>query len=257
MTTAIAKASPGGGNVERVLVGGDLSKLSEQERIAYYAQVCESVGLNPLTKPFDYIVLNGKLVLYAKRDATDQLRRRDKVSVTITSREIEKDLCVVTARATTPDGRTDESVGAVDIAGLKGEKLANAYMKAETKAKRRVTLSICGLGWLDETEVESVHAPEVKPAAAAAAPAKAPAAARLPRDGVELFGRLKDYEAKLVKQGLCADRALTQYVEMRGDAEGYGSLIQDWNADAIADAAGWVKEFEATRTKQPQTAGVS
>jgi len=27
-------------------------------------------------------------------------------------------------------------------------------MKAETKAKRRVTLSICGLGMLDETEVE-------------------------------------------------------------------------------------------------------
>jgi len=29
-------------------------------------------------------------------------------------------------------------------------------MKAETKAKRRVTLSICGLGLLDETEVETV-----------------------------------------------------------------------------------------------------
>ena len=29
-------------------------------------------------------------------------------------------------------------------------------MKAETKAKRRVTLSICGLGMLDETEVETI-----------------------------------------------------------------------------------------------------
>src|SRR6185312_3719783 len=29
-------------------------------------------------------------------------------------------------------------------------------MKAETKAKRRVTLSICGLGMLDETEVDSI-----------------------------------------------------------------------------------------------------
>ena len=28
-------------------------------------------------------------------------------------------------------------------------------MKCETKAKRRVTLSICGLGMLDETEVET------------------------------------------------------------------------------------------------------
>ena len=34
--------------------------------------------------------------------------------------------------------------------------LANAIMKAETKAKRRVTLSICGLGMLDETELETI-----------------------------------------------------------------------------------------------------
>ena len=39
---------------------------------------------------------------------------------------------------------------------MNGEALANAYMKAETKAKRRVTLSICGLGMLDETEVETI-----------------------------------------------------------------------------------------------------
>jgi hypothetical protein len=35
---------------------------------------------------------------------------------------------------------------------------ANTILKAITKAKRRVTLSICGLGWLDETEVEDIPA---------------------------------------------------------------------------------------------------
>ena len=41
-------------------------------------------------------------------------------------------------------------------------------MKAETKAKRRVTLSICGLGMLDETEVETIpHAYPVPPPAPA------------------------------------------------------------------------------------------
>ena len=35
-------------------------------------------------------------------------------------------------------------------------------MKAETKGKRRVTLSICGLGMLDETEVGSI--PDAQPA---------------------------------------------------------------------------------------------
>lgn len=141
---------------EAALIQGDLSKLSPEQRLNYYKSVCESVGLNPLTKPFDYIQLNGKLTLYAKRDATDQLRKIHKVSLIIVSRELVGDIYVVTARAKDADGREDESTGAVNTKGLFGEALANVYMKAETKSKRRVTLSICGLGMLDETEVESI-----------------------------------------------------------------------------------------------------
>lgn len=147
--------------MERVLVAGDLGKLSPADRVRYYTETCRSLGLNPLTRPFDYITLNGKLTLYAKRDATDQLRKVHRVSVSITARERIEDLYVVTARATLPDGRTDESVGAVSLAGLRGDALANAIMKAETKAKRRVTLSIVGLGWLDETETGTI--PDARP----------------------------------------------------------------------------------------------
>lgn len=141
--------------LEQVVIGGDLSKLSSAERVSYYADVCKSVGLNPLTKPFDYINLNGKLVLYAKRDCTDQLRSLKRISVKIVGRELLGDIYVVTAQATS-DGREDESTGAVNVAGKKGDELANAYMKAETKAKRRVTLSIAGLGFLDESEVADI-----------------------------------------------------------------------------------------------------
>jgi hypothetical protein len=158
--------APGAGNglaaldpgvVEQVVIGGDLARLAPAERVSYYRAVCESLGLNPLTQPFEYIRLNDKLRLYAKREATDQLRRLYNISVEITAREQQADLYVVTARATTPDGRTDEAVGAVSLSGLAGANLANALMKAETKAKRRVTLSICGLGWMDESEVDSVR----------------------------------------------------------------------------------------------------
>lgn len=142
--------------VEKVVVQGDLSVLSPQERLAYYKQVCESVGLNPLTKPFEYIKLNNRLTLYAKRDATDQLRTIKGISIVIKAREKVEDLYIVTAQATDKTGRTDESVGAVNLAGLKGDYAANAIMKAETKAKRRVTLSIAGLGFLDETEISSI-----------------------------------------------------------------------------------------------------
>lgn len=142
--------------IEQVLINGDLSKLSELERLNYYKNVCETLGLNPLTKPFDYITLNGRLTLYARKDATDQLRKIHRVSIQITSRETIEGVYIVTARASFPDKREDESTGAVTISNLKGDVLANAMMKAETKAKRRVTLSICGLGLLDETEVETI-----------------------------------------------------------------------------------------------------
>ncbi len=147
--------------IEKVVLQGDLSKLTPEERIQYHKMVCESVGLNPLTKPFEYITLQGKLTLYARKDATDQLRTINQVSVVIQAREVTEGIYVVTARATLPSGRTDESIGAVPIENLKGENRANAMMKAETKAKRRVTLSICGLGMLDETEIESI--PGAKP----------------------------------------------------------------------------------------------
>src|SRR5258708_6880900 len=106
----------------------------------------------------------GKVTLYARRDATDQLRQLHKVSIEIVAREVVEDCYLVTARATTPI-RQDESIGAVNIAGLKGDLRANAIMKAETKAKRRVTLSICGLGMLDETEVDSIPGARITPSA--------------------------------------------------------------------------------------------
>lgn len=142
--------------LERIIAQGDLGTLTPEQRTAYYRAVCESLGLNPLTRPFEYIRLQGKLTLYARRDAADQLRRLHGISVEIVNRTKVDDLYVVTARASNRDGRVDESIGAVSVAGLNGEALANALMKAETKAKRRVTLSLCGLGWSDETEVETI-----------------------------------------------------------------------------------------------------
>ena len=142
--------------IESALIQNNLAQLNPEQRLNYYNQVCESLGLNPLTQPFGYITLNGKLTLYAKRDATDQLRAKHKISINIEARESVGDIYIVTARARNEEGRLDESIGAVNVSGLKGDALANAMMKAETKAKRRVTLSICGLGFLDESEVHSI-----------------------------------------------------------------------------------------------------
>ncbi len=141
---------------ESVLIRGDLKQLTAPQKLGYYKSVCESLGLNPLTQPFAYITLNGKEMLYARREATEQLRKLHRISIQITARETMEGCYIVTAKASMPDGRCDESTGAVGIDGVKGEARANAMLKAETKAKRRVTLSICGMGMLDESEVDSI-----------------------------------------------------------------------------------------------------
>lgn len=167
--------------MEKVVVQGDLSSLKPDERLIYYTKVCESLGLNPVTRPFEYLVLgkgkDKKMILYAKRECTEQLRKIHKVSIVITSRERIGDVYCATARATLPDGRTDESVGAVpllkdemiwdemkqryiptgNIVPLSAKELSNAIMACETKAKRRVTLSIAGLGMMDESEIETIE----------------------------------------------------------------------------------------------------
>ena len=151
--------------IEKVIMGGDLSQLTPQQRLEYYKQVCDTLGLNPLTKPFDYITLDGKLTLYARKDCTEQLRKRYNISLEIKSREQQESVYVVVAKATL-GGRIDESIGAVstvnkktndELVQVQGIAMANAIMKAETKAKRRVTLSICGLGMIDESELDAFN----------------------------------------------------------------------------------------------------
>lgn len=213
--------------IETVLVRGDLAALTPEQRLHYYRAVCESVGLNPLTQPFQYITLSQKLVLYARKDATDQLRKIHGVSITRLEREIIDGVCVVTASASMPDGRQDQSCGAVSVKGLAGEALANALMKSETKGKRRVTLSICGLGMLDETEIDAV--PE--------APKKSKPKRDYPADGAELERWIEVKAANLSRDGYpVAHAELLAHVRqaVKGvNASWAESAVAGWGPDAI------------------------
>lgn len=148
-----------GAVIESVIAKGDLSKLTSEERTQYYVQLCQSMGLNPHTQPFAFLTLNGKLTLYAKRDAADQLRKLNGISIQIVGQKVTSDLLSIHVRAQDKTGRQDEDYGVVPFPEtLKGEARANAILKAVTKAKRRVTLSISGLGFLSEEEAEDVAA---------------------------------------------------------------------------------------------------
>jgi len=142
--------------ISALVLGGDVSKLNAVQKVQYYNKLCENIGLNPLTQPFKLLKLQGKEVLYADKGATQQLCQIHNISTEVTKKERIDDVYVVTVRASNDKGRFTDEDGVVSIGNLKGDMLANALMKAVTKAKRRAVLAFCGLGMLDETEIETI-----------------------------------------------------------------------------------------------------
>lgn len=151
----------------KLFTSGDLIDLDPRQKGLYLKALCDKLGLNPLSKPFDILYLKGndgkqKAILYANRTCSDQLREIHDIRSEVvyegplmlgtTARE---DVYRVDLNITKGE-RTERAVGCVAIAGLSGEALSNAIMKCWTKAMRRGTLSIVGLGLPDESEVDSI-----------------------------------------------------------------------------------------------------
>ena len=140
--------------MQAILVDGDLEKLNPAQRLSYYSMRCTAAGLDPRSQPFQFVRLSGKLVLYARAAATQQLVGKNKISVHITGKTVSADgIIEYQVRASLPSGQSTDEVGVVSSKGKQGEELANCHMKALTKAKRRGVLAICGLEVLDETDL--------------------------------------------------------------------------------------------------------
>lgn len=142
--------------ISELVLKGDVSSLTPTQRVEYVTKLCERIGVDPLTQPFKIIKFReGKETLYADKGCAQQLCKVYDISTEVKHRERIDDVYVVTVRASIGNRFTDED-GAVTIGTSKGDVLANALMKAVTKAKRRAVLSLCGLGMLDETEIETI-----------------------------------------------------------------------------------------------------
>lgn len=157
MSTALAtKEELNDDSLFALVTTGDCKQLNPQQKIAYYRARCEAAGLDPRTAPFQFLTLQGREILYALKSATDQLAAKHGIRCEILAQQTESDIRVVTVRATTKDGRQTDEIGAVSVKNKQGEDLCNALMKACTKAKRRAVLAVCGLGMLDETELDTI-----------------------------------------------------------------------------------------------------
>lgn len=142
--------------INSLILTGDMSQLKPAQQTQYYNAICNMLGISPLTQPFAIIVYQGKKTLYARKDCTQQLSNTRKISTEVKERKSIDSVYIVSVRASMPEGRFTDDDGIVSISGLKGLELANAMMKATTKAKRRAVLALCGLGMPDETEIEDM-----------------------------------------------------------------------------------------------------
>lgn len=150
--------------VHSLVLKGDLSAMSAEDRTTYYINLCRSLGLNPATQPFAVIRLQGRDVMYPTRGATDQLAAIHRVTRRLIEGPTVRDvfgtkLAVAVCEATHPNGRVETATATLPFADP-----AMVLMKVETKAKRRATLALLGLGMLDESEIESIPARDKSPA---------------------------------------------------------------------------------------------
>lgn len=147
--------------IAALMTSGDLAKMTKVEKDKFLVELAKLHNLVPWPPPFQIIkTKDGRELLYATKSCADQIRKIHGISLEITYQGPLKlgatedpNVYVVQCKATDREGRTDEELGSVWIKGLVGEDLANATMKAITKAKRRVTYAITGLSVLDETEI--------------------------------------------------------------------------------------------------------
>lgn len=219
----------------RVVSSGDLAGLSDEQKAAYYLFRCRQEGLNPASQPFVYMKQQGKEILYGGKTAADQLRKLHGITLRIVSKERIDDVYVVTVEATAPDGRTDSDIGAVTLGNLKGDALANALMKAITKAKRRATYSICGTGVLDETELDTipgVQRLDADPAASAAPVREAARSEPLPMAGEVVDQQTGEILTPRTPQIDPKQRALELAELLREKREGLG-----WSVAALQAVA--------------------
>lgn len=136
--------------------GRDTSSLRLDQKAAVLEGLARALGLNPLSQPVIFLKTQGREVVYVTKVGTDQIASRLRLQRrTIHGPDVRKvhgkDLAFCQVEVTAPDGRSEMSTATLPITDP-----VNDLMKVESKAKRRATLSIAGLGLLTEEEIETI-----------------------------------------------------------------------------------------------------
>lgn len=151
-----------------LLLHGDYGKLSPAQRNVLLLELCRAHGLDPLTKPFMYIAVDGRKILYASRSAADGIAKNKGLSEVGHEFVETPNGTILIVKVADPAwlesdgkrGRMKEGFSAIP-SNLSGSAWVNAVKKAHTQANRRAILALEAPGFMDESEIGDI--PGAKP----------------------------------------------------------------------------------------------
>ncbi len=157
--------------MSKFLRTGDVIHFNDEEKLQIMHMICKRLGVDPISRPLELLKLPGtdkmpaREIWYLSATGCELIAGIWKMSFRIKEKGIEKDegVAYYVIEGKIPDtDRVDEATAYVEC-GTRltngevklwfGTQMANARMKAETKARRRLIRRLTGLDFIDEDDI--------------------------------------------------------------------------------------------------------
>jgi len=141
------------GLMDRMVYNG-LDSLTKEEKVKLIEMICNEYDLNAALGHIQVIKKSNRNILYITKSGANHLMFKNQLSSEITNTAMASNILSFRVRVYN-DKRSVENVGVMHYwDGIKSDELSNRIMACHTKAVRRAVIAFCGLGVLDETELD-------------------------------------------------------------------------------------------------------
>lgn len=165
--------------IDKYILSGDLNRLSPEEQVEVYREMCEAYNLDHRLKPFEILELQGMKKIYFSKAGCDLLASSRNLTRKVKNIEIDEATLTMQCECEVIDkinDRTDSDFAYKSIAKyapagagkppelkmLQGKELANEKLKLISQAKRRATLSFVGATMAAAEDVQNYES-EINP----------------------------------------------------------------------------------------------